>query len=128
MAKSERKKLVEALDSLASKLCRSRVGGICEHCGKEANQAHHYFGRRKYSTRWEMDNLVSLCWACHRYWAHPDYESCRDYLISRIGQERFDELKLQSNQPGNFKVTDLRDMKETLKRLLNAALTIPIPR
>jgi len=116
--KTERKKLVDKLDQLTSLIVRAYENNMCEHCGKEANQCHHYFGRTRHSTRFEFDNCLSLCWACHRYWAHVNYEGCRDFLIARIGQTRFDELKLLSSKSANFSVTDLKEMVKEYKILL----------
>ena len=107
--KTNRKNLVDKLDKLISQIVRAYEHGICEHCKGKANQCHHYFGRMRYSTRFEFDNCLSLCWVCHRYWAHQKYEDCRDYLISRIGQKRFDELKLLSNQTADFSESDLEE-------------------
>jgi len=118
MAKTKRKKLVDKLDETISLYVRAKKP-MCEHCGKKATQVHHYFGRSRYSVRWEEDNLISLCWACHRYWAHVYYEQCRDYLIGRIGQERFDELKVRSNQPALHKDSDLEMMHDNFKNKLD---------
>lgn len=63
--KLNRKKLIKKLDELASKLCCREWGGKCALCGKAGSQTHHYFSRRHYSLRWEIDNLAFMCFACH---------------------------------------------------------------
>lgn len=118
---SERKKLVRTLDNLVSRIVQHESSHKCELCGKPCTQCHHYFGRRKYSVRWDLRNLVAVCWACHRYKCHQDYEHCRDYLIKRIGEEAFYELKLKSNTPANFSLPQLREMVETFKLKLKEA-------
>jgi len=119
MAKTERKKLVDKLDQLTSQIVRLYEHGKCEHCGKEATQVHHYFTRSRYSVRWDFDNLLAVCFGCHTFWCHKYFEECRDYLISRIGEESFSKLKLKSNKIANFSVVDLRQMVEEYKTLLD---------
>ena len=70
----------------------------------------------RYSVRWELDNMIALCWACHRYWAHHKYEDCRDFLIERIGQKKFDALKIKAANPAKFLTSDLEIIYEELKK------------
>lgn len=67
------------------------------------------------------DNLMVVCWACHLHWAHQFPEEARDLLIERIGQERFDSLKLESNQSRKYNREELAfirtDFEEKLKEL-----------
>ena len=113
--KSERKKLVDRADSLFSSYVRQKNNNICEHCGGKASQVHHYLSRRHYLTRWEEDNCLSVCWACHLHWCHSEAEKCRDYLIARIGGERFHELKKLSNEVAKYSVSDYKELISELE-------------
>lgn len=61
-----------------------------------SHQASHFMGRRKEATRFEPDNVDTLCGGCHTYLtAHP----AEHYLfqVKLKGQKRVDSLILQSN-------------------------------
>jgi len=55
-------------DKLFSAWIRSE--GRCEWCGKRAEprnlEAAHIFSRRFLTTRWDYNNCLALCHACHR--------------------------------------------------------------
>jgi 5-methylcytosine-specific restriction endonuclease McrA len=57
----------EACDDWFSKCVRAR-DTWCMHCGREDTlQAMHIVGRRNKAVRWSLDNAVTGCAACHRY-------------------------------------------------------------
>lgn len=59
-------------------------------------QASHFQGRGKENTRFDPDNVCSLCMGCHMYFtAHP----AEHYLwqVERLGQVKVDEVILKSN-------------------------------
>jgi hypothetical protein len=85
------------LDILWSKLIRDR-DKTCVVCGKKPIQAHHIFSRSYNSTRWNLDNGIGLCYYHHIYWAHQKYEEFRKFIIDRIGEEKFEELRKYSQQ------------------------------
>lgn len=60
------------------------------------HQASHYFGRRREGTRFEPDNVDTLCHGCHRYWEKEDREAYREFKFKQLGEERLDSLTLQS--------------------------------
>lgn len=66
------RKLIKIADDLASKIVRKR-DGRCLMCGKTENlQAHHWIITKARSTkhRWDLKNLVSLCYYCHLFLMH----------------------------------------------------------
>lgn len=77
---TERQREITRLDSLFSEFIRKRaiqgVGG-CERClttkpDYKKLQCSHFWGRARKSIRWDEDNAVGLCGACHLYLtAHP---------------------------------------------------------
>ena len=55
-------------DDLWSFLVRNRDGNKCVICGEtEYIQAHHLLSRRVFSSRWTVDNGISLCPNHHEY-------------------------------------------------------------
>ena len=86
----------DACDNWFSKCVRHRDGHTCQKCGKGGTDAAHIYGRAKKSTRWSMDNAVTLCSYCHRYFtAHPiDFH---DFLRSLYGDGHLEILREKAN-------------------------------
>jgi len=62
-----------------------------------------------------MDNLVSLCLYHHRYTAHGDPEAFRDFIIKRIGEQKFNALKIKAYSPAKFRESNLSLMLQLMK-------------
>jgi hypothetical protein len=89
-------------DKVFSEYIRKRDGWVCQRCKKgydpESSTSRmglhcsHYYGRGNWSTRFEPDNCVSLCYGCHRYLgSHPAEHS--DFINNRLKPKRFKRLK-----------------------------------
>lgn len=64
--KSEKTKLKMKLSKLWSEIVRSK--GVCEYCGTTSYlNAHHHYGKRAESVRWDIDNGICLCPKHHVY-------------------------------------------------------------
>ena len=64
-----RTQLVREADKLFSMLIRKR--GHCQRCLKTENlQCAHVVSRTNKLLRWNPDNALSLCTACHLFWMH----------------------------------------------------------
>ena len=79
----------DAADSWFSKCVRIRDQWRCVSCNKQYGPSDsglhcaHIYGRANKSTRWDLGNAISLCYACHqRYTANPiDFHHfCQQYL------------------------------------------------
>lgn len=98
MERKERIKLIKELDKLASQIIRQR--GKCEICGKrETLQCVHIFSRRNFSVRWDLDNLLCLCYRCHHYFAHKEPIRFTEFVKKKLGEKRLKELKMRSDIP-----------------------------
>lgn len=75
---------------------KPRWRGRCERCRRAAwlNWCH-VFTRATTGTRWDPDNAYAWCDGCHR-WMDQHWESKRDWTINRIGDQRWQQLKLRS--------------------------------
>ena len=73
------------------------------------------------STRYDEDNCNSECSRCNRYDAEH-LEGYRENLIKKIGQQRFDLLKVKSQQTcklGKFEIDELyKYYKQETEKLL----------
>lgn len=88
-----RKTLLKDCDKLWSLLIITRDKKICQACGRPGNNPHHIFSRKHMGTRHDPENGITICWACHMHKAHSDPEMFRDFIISRIGEDRFFTIK-----------------------------------
>ena len=90
---------IDPLDKLFSEFIRKRamirVHG-CERClaWKESwkqLQCSHFYGRSKRSVRFDEDNAIGICGACHLYLtAHPLEQV--EFFKTRLGERGFDML------------------------------------
>lgn len=92
----------DAADIWFSLCVRARANWTCEHCGKgfpgpdQGLHCAHIYGRRNNSTRWSMDNAVSLCAYHHRYFTEHPVEFTR-WLEDHLGQGHLDLLLEKRN-------------------------------
>ena len=95
---------IRKTDILFSKYIRSRDNWTCNRCkhkhevGSRGLHNSHYWSRGKESVRFEEDNCIALCFACHRLWGHGDErEQYREFMIKKLGEEGFKGLMMQAN-------------------------------
>jgi len=95
-----------------------RSYGRCEVCGRTGLlNAHHIFGRRNRTLRWELRNGVCLCFSHHKgqpQSAHEDPEWFREWLLENRTE---DYLYLVKKKNEITKWTK-PDKEEQLERLL----------
>lgn len=92
----------DSADKHFSDCIRHRAGYQCEHCGKgfsglvQGFECCHIFGRANKSTRWDTDNAVALCSACHRrFTEHPlDFHH---WLSVYLGEAHLEILREKKN-------------------------------
>ena len=89
-------------DSLFSRLILER-DKVCQRCGARTGlTCSHYWNRWRAATRFDKDNCVSLCIRCHRIWEYAkrsvthEVAEYREFMIKRLGQEKFEELARRS--------------------------------
>ncbi len=74
--KTTHRKQCQELDLYVREKVFERDGWKCVKCGKVDKlslQCAHVYPKGKYPRlRFEMDNLLALCYACHMHWAHKD--------------------------------------------------------
>lgn len=61
-----------------------------------SHQASHFMGRRKENTRFDPENVCTLCSGCHLYFtAHPAEHY--QWQVARLGETTVESLILRSN-------------------------------
>lgn len=108
MKKPTRKTLVRKLDELWAVIIKQRAGYKCEICGLRNCQlnSHHINGRSPQTLRWDTDNGICLCTACHTFGstsAHSvSYEGQKKFhekLELLRGKKLLEELAIKKGQP-----------------------------
>ena len=124
MAKRTKRTVGNSLDRLWSKVVRKRDNHECQKCGGDATEAHHIFGRRNYSTRWNIQNGISLCSYCH-IWSTLSFEQSahdpvnRDVTLKSVGgKEALVELSLLAKTPYKSTLEELMELEAKLKEVL----------
>ena len=90
------------LDKLWANKVKER-DGMCLYCETKNNlNAHHIFSRSNFSTRWLLENGISLCSKHHilssEFSAHKTPVEFVDWLIELKGREFVDYLRVQKNK------------------------------
>jgi hypothetical protein len=111
--------------SLASKVCRERDDYTCRQCGINYRwdtgsvDASHHIPRTKGITKYDLQNLATLCRPCHGWLdLHPFHHI--DWIKGLLGEDEYEALKARS--VGLLKMTDAdtRELAATLRGHLKA--------
>ena len=78
----------DKLDRLYPKLV---IGRKCFFCGKPAENMHHIIPRSNILLRWDLENLLPVCYNCHQA-LHNAPHDIRLY-IGLVRQAYLDEMK-----------------------------------
>ena len=93
-------------DKIFSEYIRTRDKWTCQRCKKYYNpdepnkrmglHCSHYYGRGRYSVRFDPDNAVALCYGCHRFLGSNPADHL-DFIRERLGSKKFRELTQRRN-------------------------------
>lgn len=112
MKKVSKRCLIKKLDKEWSRIIRLRER--CARCSKPEVQAAHIFSRRNYSTRWNLDNGIPLCYACHIFWAHKEPVLFTDLAKEYLGEIRFTALKQQATSIKKWTIEEMTELLQSL--------------
>jgi len=93
--------LTKKADILWSECVKIRDWYKCAYCGKKEHlNSHHLFTRSRKSTRWDIDNGISLCSWHHTlsstFSAHQTWLEFFEWLEKQKGREWIDKLSTKS--------------------------------
>jgi hypothetical protein len=111
------KAIKKKLDVLWSQIIRKRNNGLCEVCGKPAQNSHHIISRKYLALRWDLHNGINLCISCHVFGknsAHQNPLFFMEYFKS-IREEDYAYLKERQNIVAGYKMADFELILENLK-------------
>ena len=111
--KSKKTKLKLKLGKSWSEKVRSI--GKCEFCGgTEFLNAHHHYGKRAESTRWDLDNGVCLCPNCHTFSsvfsAHQTPADFCRWIEKKRGQKWATKLRKKHNRVIKYTTEQLEEL------------------
>lgn len=110
----DRKKLEKNLNSLWAQAVKTR-DKKCRYCGSDQKlSAHHIRVYQHLSTRYNINNGLTLCWRCHSL-QKLNPELFYDRIIEIIGQQHYNALRLLSNINTKYSVDELLKIKEQLE-------------
>lgn len=119
-----RKRLIEDLDEVVSKIVRLRDGRRCVLCGSTYRpQAGHLWKRGVYATRWDLDNVWTQC-PKHNIDHNVRPEPFMNYVAAKIGEERYDALRRRAGtwrKISDAELQELLDSRRALLRMLRKA-------
>ena len=114
------------LDDAWSLLVKLKVGRRCEYCGTTTKkiESHHIFGRSNKSTRWDVNNGVSLCFGHHvgysTFSAHKTPLDFFRWLYKYKGNDFVDRIEFKSKGLGKFTTFEkeimLKELQEEIKK------------
>ena len=114
--RTDRKKLMDKLDALWSKRVLERDFYRCQLTKLPGTDPHHIFSRKNLSTRWDVDNGITLSREQHeRMKTQAGKEDLRKFLNER-SPGLYDRLQELSKVVVHYKNHDLLEIYEGLKR------------
>ena len=120
----QKKGIEKKLDDAWSKLVKLRAGLKCEYCGSTSRQlhSHHLYTRSRLSTRWDVENGISLCATHHvlgNFSAHKSPREFNEWLDQYKGIEFMDRIRVKSHDYGKLtkfeKELLLKELNEQIK-------------
>lgn len=66
----------------------------CRRCViTPSSDCSHYWKRGDSGTRFDPENCVGLCRSCHTIWERQKNNEYKDFMVSWLGQEKYDALE-----------------------------------
>ena len=112
--------LVKKLDAVVSEIILKRDNYTCVRCGKVHTpnkngkylnlSCSHYWARQYKGTRWDEDNLDTLCkYPCHfQHWEKNKQGDYKDFKMKQLGAKRMELLEIKARSIAKFSSLDLQ--------------------
>lgn len=118
--KTERKKLIEALDKASKEVVRTRDGNVCQHCekwveGSARHVSHVIPVSAGMKLRWDPLNMKILCYHCHINWWHKNPMEAYEWFSTTF-PERWEYLQVNRGTH-KFSIQELEDFLASLTGL-----------
>jgi hypothetical protein len=118
----------DALDAVFSDLVRERDDWSCRRCGthfpdRKGRDVHcsHFFSRIYNTTRWYLDNCLTLCAKCHDHVGKNPHDHTQ-LVLRELGPMRYQWLLERKNEIKRYRNSDKKEMRQYFKRCLEVLL------
>ena len=93
---------------------------VCQHpsCSRPADCGHHSFKRDRLTTAFLPEAVVGVCTQHHTGWAHNKPKEFKTFMIERLGEDRYYELRRLSYT--NLDHPDYHEIYAGLVKVLRA--------
>lgn len=78
------------------KVCQAQ-GADGEACGGILNASHIYPEGKYRSMRYDVDNMIGMCYKHHLHWWHKNPIEADNWVLGYLGREKYNELRKRSN-------------------------------
>ena len=78
---------------------RDKICQWCRPCRGGQLQISHFWSRRYYAVRWDVDNVDLVCARAHWEIEHQKQGSYRDWKVKQLGEERYLALRNRMATP-----------------------------
>jgi transcription elongation factor Elf1 len=121
-------RLKKILDDKWSKVIKLRANFQCEWCGKRGISfkdfdAHHIYGKRSNTMRWNLDAGLCLCKLCHMKphgkQGQRAVEDYWDWVKEYKGAAELERLRLESKRVKKFRLEDYEKLNLYLSQMLS---------
>ena len=114
-AKGTKKKCYDIIQEIA--VIKDKV---CQHpeCSQAADCGHHVFKRNRLTTAFLPEAVVGVCTQHHTGWAHNKPKEFKAFMIKRLGEDRYYELRRLSYT--NLDHPDYHEIYAGLVKVLRA--------
>src|SRR3990167_10124510 len=95
-------------DQIISNYIRSK--GKCDRCGRPDGKfdCAHVISRKNLTLRWNVNNLMCLCFQCHKWW-HEEPVLSADWFKNKY-PIRYSVLQDERNKLTKMRIQDYRDL------------------
>jgi len=120
---NKKQSLRKMADELWVRCCVKKWGQICESCGKQGVQVHHFFPKGSYNyLRYLLDNGIIICQGCHFRHHFVFDPTIQQRIIAKRGKKWYNKLLKKSKEKhASFKTIKyyqdvIKELEEYLKR------------
>ena len=97
---------------------------VCAYCGKTTYlNSHHIFSRSNMSTRYSINNGITLCAGCHtlssRFSAHKTPVEFVEWIKEKRGEEWYSSLRLLAKSSKKYTKDELIEVKGNFKDIIS---------
>ena len=88
----------------------------CVTCGEPTTDCSHIFRRTHLATRWDENNAVGQCRACHYYHHNQTEATLLNFARKKLGAKRYEDLLERWGALSNWKPYQIEEITRYYKQ------------